>query len=163
MYNIGDKIVYSIHGAGTIEDIQEIEILGNTEMFYILRFPINDITISVPVTESEKIRPVITKEEGKAVMEILRSDVTEMSQNWGKRFRDNLEHIKTGNIFEIADIVRNLSILSQKKGLSASENKMLINAKRVMVSELVIVGSMTKEEAMAMIDDAITLEQENIW
>ncbi|MFM1515389.1 CarD family transcriptional regulator [Helcococcus ovis] len=162
MYNIGDKIVYSIHGAGTIEDIQEIEILGNTEMFYILRFPINDITISVPVTESEKIRPVITKEEGKAVMEILRSDVTEMSQNWGKRFRDNLEHIKTGNIFEIADIVRNLSILSQKKGLSASENKMLINAKRVMVSELVIVGSMTKEEAMAMIDDAITLEQENI-
>ncbi|MFM1541115.1 CarD family transcriptional regulator, partial [Helcococcus ovis] len=148
--------------AGTIEDIQEIEILGNTEMFYILRFPINDITISVPVTESEKIRPVITKEEGKAVMEILRSDVTEMSQNWGKRFRDNLEHIKTGNIFEIADIVRNLSILSQKKGLSASENKMLINAKRVMVSELVIVGSMTKEEAMAMIDDAITLEQENI-
>lgn len=158
MYNIGDKIVYSIHGAGTIEDIQEIEILGNTEMFYILRFLINNITISVPVTESEKIRPVITKEEGRAVMEILRSDVTEMSQNWGKRFRDNLEHIKSGNIFEIADIVRNLSDLSQRKGLSASENKMLINAKRVMVSELVIVGSMTKEEAMAMIDDAITLE-----
>ncbi|MFM1524276.1 MULTISPECIES: CarD family transcriptional regulator [Helcococcus] len=158
MYNIGDKIVYSIHGAGTIEDIQEIEIFGNTEMFYILRFPINNITISVPVTESEKIRPVITKEEGRAVMEILRSDVTEMSQNWGKRFRDNLEHIKSGNIFEIADIVRNLSDLSQRKGLSASENKMLINAKRVMVSELVIVGSMTKEEAMAMIDDAITLE-----
>lgn len=158
MYEIGDKIVYTIHGAGTIIDIQEIEILGNKESYYILQLPINDITVSVPVSDSEGIRPVISKEEGKKVIEILESDTSEMSKNWGKRYRENLEHMKTGNIFEIADIVRNLSVLNEEKGLSASEKKMLDNAKRVMVSELIIVGSLTKEEAIEMIDDAISLE-----
>ena len=151
MYKIGDKIVYTIHGAGTIIDIQEIEILDNKESYYILKLPINDITVSVPVSDSEGIRPVISKEEGER-------DISEMSKNWGKRYRENLEHIKTGDIFEIADIVRNLSVLNEEKGLSASEKKMLDNAKRVMVSELIIAGSLTKEEAIELIDDAISLE-----
>ncbi len=159
MYKIGDKIVYAVHGAGTIVDIQEIEILDNTQKYYILLLPINDIKISIPESEinSGKIRPIISKEEGKRVMDILRSERTAMSSNWGKRYRENLEQLKSGDIFEIADIVRNLTILDSEKSLSASEKKMLNDAKRVMVSELVIVGSMTKEEASEMIDDAITL------
>ena len=159
MYNIGDKIVYAVHGAGTIVDIQEIEILNNTEKYYILLLPINDIKISIPESEinSGKIRPIITKAEGKKVMEILKSEKTMMSSNWGKRYRENLEQLKSGDIFEIADIVRNLTILNNEKTLSASEKKMLNDAKRVMVSELVIVGSITKEEASEMIDEAITL------
>ncbi|MGY3776236.1 CarD family transcriptional regulator [Helcococcus sueciensis] len=159
MYNIGDKIVYAVHGAGTIVDIQEIEILNNTEKYYILLLPINDIKISIPESEinSGKIRPIITKAEGKKVMEILKSEKTMMSSNWGKRYRENLEQLKSGDIFEIADIVRNLTILDNEKTLSASEKKMLNDAKRVMVSELVIVGSITKEEASEMIDEAITL------
>lgn len=158
MYKIGDKIVYTIHGAGTIVDIQEIEILGNIESYYILKLPINDITVSVPVSDSEGIRPVISREEGQKVIKILEADTSEMSKNWGKRYRENLEHMKSGDIFEIADIVRNLSVLNEEKGLSASEKKMLDNAKRVMVSELIIAGSLTKEEAIEMIDDAISLE-----
>lgn len=159
MYNIGDRIVYAVHGAGTIVDIQEIEILNNTEKYYILLLPINDIKISIPESEinSGKIRPIITKAEGKKVMEILKSEKTMMSSNWGKRYRENLEQLKSGDIFEIADIVRNLTILDNEKTLSASEKKMLNDAKRVMVSELVIVGSITKEEASEMIDEAITL------
>ena len=159
MYNIGDKIVYAVHGAGTIVDIQEIEILNNTEKYYILLLPINDIKISIPESEinSGKIRPIITKAEGKKVMEILKSEKTMMSSNWGKRYRENLEQLKSGDIFEIADIVRNLTILDNEKPLSASEKKMRNDAKRVMVSELVIVGSITKEEASEMIDEAITL------
>lgn len=158
MYKIGDKIVYAIHGAGTIVDIQEIEILDNKETYYILQLPINDIKVSIPVSDSEGIRSVISKEEGQKVIDILKSKRTDMSENWGKRYRENLEHIKTGDIFEIADIVRNLTILNEEKGLSASEKKMLNNAKRVMVSELVIVGSLTKDEANSMIEDAISLE-----
>ena len=159
MYNIGDKIVYAVHGAGTIVDIQEIEILNNIEKYYILLLPINDIKISIPESEinSGKIRPIITKSEGEKVIEILRSEKTMMSSNWGKRYRENLEQLKSGDIFEIADIVRNLTILDNEKSLSASEKKMLNDAKRVMVSELVIVGSITKEEASEMIDEAITL------
>lgn len=157
MYKIGDKVVYTVHGAGTIVDIQEIEILDNLESYYILQLHINEIKISVPIKEAEEqgIRPVISKEEAKKVLEVLRAEKTEMSQNWGKRYRENLEQLKTGDIFEIAEIVRNLSLLDVKKGLSASEKKMLNNAKRVMASELVIVGLITKDEAIQLIDDAI--------
>ena len=80
-----------------------------------------------------------------------------MSPNWGQRYRENLEAIKTGDIYEIADIVRNLTLLDMTKGLSASEKKMLSNSKRVLVSELVIIGALDKEEASDMIDDMITL------
>lgn len=159
MYNIGDKIVYSVHGAGTIVDIQNIEIFGDEKSYYILQLPINNIQISIPVdgVDDAVIRPVISREEGKKVAEILKSEKTEMSSNWGQRYRENLETIKTGDIYEIADIVRNLTILDMTKGLSASEKKMLTNSKRIIVSELVIIGALEKEEASQMIDDLITL------
>lgn len=159
MYNIGDKIVYSVHGAGTMIDIKDIEIFGEEKSYYILQLPINNIQVSIPVDEVDDavIRPVITKEEGKKVAEILKSDRTEMSPNWGQRYRENLETIKNGDIYEIADIVRNLTLLDLTKGLSASEKKMLSNSKRVLVSELVIIGAMDKEEASDIIDDMITL------
>lgn len=159
MYNIGDKIVYSVHGAGTIIDIQNIEILGDEKSYYILKLPINNIQISIPVdgVDEAVIRPVISRDEGKRVAEILKSEKTEMSKNWGQRYRENLETIKTGDIYEIADIVRNLTILDMTKGLSASEKKMLTNSKRIIVSELVIIGALEKEEASQMIDDLITL------
>lgn len=159
MYKIGDKIVYSVHGAGKIIDIKEIDILGVEKNYYILQLPINNIQISIPVDEADEavIRPVISIDEGKKVKEILMSDSTEMSKNWGQRYRENLESIKTGDIFEIAEIVRNLSALDVSKGLSASEKKMLNNSKRILVSELVIIGAMEKEEAEEMIDDLITL------
>ncbi|WP_297376591.1 CarD family transcriptional regulator [uncultured Helcococcus sp.] len=149
MYKIGDKIVYAIHGAGTIVDIQEIDILGNVENYYILKLPINDIQVSIPESElgTSKIRPVISKEEGEEVLKILKEDKTAMSDNWGKRYRENLEQLKTGDIFETAEIVRNLTLLNEEKTLSASEKKMLNNAKRIMVSELLIAETISKEEA----------------
>ncbi len=160
MFKVGDKVIYTVHGAGTIVDIQEIEILGNTESYYILQLPINDIKVSVPVKEAEEqgMRPIISKEEGMRVWDILRSDKTAMSKNWGKRYRDNLELLKTGDIFEIADIVRNLALLDMSKGLSASEKKMLNDAKRVMASELILSGTLSKEEAIKLIDEAIANE-----
>ena len=159
MYKIGDKIVYSVHGAGTIVDIQDIEILDEVKQYYILELPINHIRVSIPTEgyDESLIRPVITKEEGLKVKAILQSEKTEMSQNWGQRYRENLEQIKTGDVYEIADIVRNLTLLDMSKGLSSSEKRMLSSAKNILVSELVIVGSMDKEEASKMIDDLITL------
>ena len=99
----------------------------------------------------------ISKEEGKKVAEVLKAEKTEMSANWGQRYRENLETIKTGDIYEIADIVRNLTLLDMTKGLSTSEKKMLTNSKRIIVSELVIIGALDKDEASQMIDDLITL------
>lgn len=159
MYKIGDKIVYSVHGAGTIVDIKEIDILGDVKSYYILQLPINNIQVSIPVDEVDDavIRPVISKEEGEKVSKILRAEQTEMPSNWSQRYRENTETIKTGDIYEIADIVRNLTLLDMTKGLSASEKKMLNNSKRILVSELVIIGALEKDEAEAMIDELITL------
>lgn len=159
MYKVGDKIVYSVHGAGKIVDIKEIEILGDEKLYYILQLPINNIQVSIPVegVDDAVIRPVISQEEGKKVVDILKADKTKMSKNWSQRYRQNLEAIKTGDIYEIAEIVRNLTILDMSKGLSASEKKMLTKSKRILVSELVISGALDKEEASDMIDDFITL------
>ncbi len=159
MYKVGDKIVYSVHGAGKIVDIKEIEILGDEKLYYILQLPINNIQVSIPVegVDDAVIRPVISEEEGKKVVEILKADKTKMSKNWSQRYRQNLEAIKSGDIYEIAEIVRNLTILDMSKGLSASEKKMLTKSKRILVSELVISGALDKEEASDMIDDFITL------
>lgn len=161
MYKIGDQIVYPMHGAGTIIDIDVKEMLGEEYEFYILKMPIADIRISIPAAniDSMGIRPVMSMEDGQKVLEILRQDSTEMSNNWSQRYRENLENLKTGDPFEIAEIVRNLQIRDMERGLSTTEKKMLNNSKRMLISELIIAGSMTVEEAGDMIDEAITMDE----
>lgn len=162
MFNIGDRIVYPMHGAGTITAIEDKEILGEIKKYYIMTMPIANIKISIPVDniQSIGIRSVMSVEDGHRVMEILRAEKTEMNSNWSQRFRDNLENLKTGDPFEIAEIVRNLQLRDMEKGLSSSEKKMLNSSKRMLTSELIIIGSMSVEEAQTMIDEAISLDLE---
>ncbi|MDD7593477.1 MAG: CarD family transcriptional regulator [Peptoniphilaceae bacterium] len=161
MYQIGDKVVYPMQGAGTIVDIEKKELLGTVKEFYILQMPIANIRISIPVDHIDKIgiRPVMSSEDGERVMEILREETTEMSENWSQRYRENLEYLKTGDPFEMANIVRNLQVRDMEKGLSTSEKKMLARTKKMLISELIIVGSLTVEEAATLIDDAISFEE----
>ena len=115
--------------------------------------------ISIPLSNIDKmnIRDVISKDEGDQVLTILDEDPTEMPSNWNVRYRENQEIIKTGDIFEIAKMVRNLSILDKEKGLSTTEKKLLNRARRIMASELVMAGSLDKEKAEQMIDESIGL------
>ena len=115
--------------------------------------------ISIPIANIDKmhIRDVIGKEEGDEVLKILDDQPTEMSSNWNVRYRENQEIIKTGDIFEIAKMVRNLTILDKEKGLSTTEKKLLNRARRIMASELVMAGSLDKEKAEKMIDESIGL------
>ncbi len=162
MYKIGDRIVYPMHGAGTIVGVETKEMLGEEYQFYILKMPIADIRISIPVSNIDNmgIRPVMTKEEGVAVLEVLSQESTQMSSNWSQRYRQNMENLKTGDPMEIAEIIRNLQIRDMEKGLSTTEKKMLTNSKRMLVSELIISGSLSAEEAMTMIDDAISVDED---
>lgn len=162
MYEIGDRIVYPMHGAGTIVDIETKEMLGEEYDFYILKMPIAEIKISIPVDNIENIgiRPVITKEEGRKVLEVLSDETTEMSSNWSQRYRQNLENLKTGDPYEMAEIIRNLQVRDMEKGLSTTEKKMLTKSKRMLVSELIISGSITPEEATDMIDEAISIDED---
>ena len=156
MYNVGDEVVYPMHGAGVIDSIEEKEILGEKQSYYILKMP-GEVKVMVPISTAEQhgIRNVIDKGEAEKVMNVLEQDETEMEKNWNKRYRDNMDKMKSGNIYEIADVVRNLSFKQKEKGLSTGEKKMLHNAKQILVSELVLAEHATQDEVEELVDNKI--------
>ena len=159
MFKIGDKIVYPMHGAGIIDSIEKKEFLGEEKDYFILKMPIGDMDISIPTNKINdmNIRDVISKEEGDRVLKILDDEPSDMSSNWTVRYRQNQEILKTGDIFEIAKMVRNLAIFDKDKGRSTTEKKLLNRSRRILASELVMAGSLEKEEAEKMIDESIGL------
>ncbi|NLJ78350.1 MAG: CarD family transcriptional regulator [Tissierellia bacterium] len=157
MFNIGDKVVYPMHGAGIIEKIEEKEILGKKSKYYVMRMPIGDMKVMIPVDNIQEIgiRGIITDEEMQEVLSILRDDKTKMPQNWNRRYRMNMEKIKSGDIFKIASVVRNLMLRDEERTLSTGERKMLNSAKQMLISELVLVSDMDQEETEKIINEAI--------
>ena len=156
MFNVGDQIVYPMHGAGTIDSIEEKDILGEKQSYYILRMP-GEIKVMVPVDKAEQVgvRNIIDRTSADKVFSLLSQDETEMDKNWNKRYRDNMEKIKSGDIYEIADVVRNLSFKQKEKGLSTGEKKMLTNAKQILVSELVLAQQADQNEIEELVDSKI--------
>ena len=140
MFKIGDKIVYPMHGAGIIEGIEEKEILGDKRQYYVLRMPIGDMKVMIPISnvESIGIRKVIAGEEVRDVFNVLQQEDSPMSTNWNRRYRSNMEKIKSGNIYDLAEVVRNLTSRDKEKGLSTGEKKMLDSARQILLSELVL-------------------------
>ena len=161
MFNVGDKIFYPMHGAGTVAGIEEKNILGESQNYYIIQMP-GEVKVMVPTSKAEEIgvRNVIGREEAEKVISILGEDETEMSQNWNKRYRDNMEKMKSGDACEIADVVRNLSFKQKEKGLSTGEKKMLNNAKQILVSELVLAEHASEQEVEDIIDNKINISFE---
>ena len=156
MYNVGDKVVYPMHGAGVIDAIEEKEILGEKQSYYILKMP-GEVKVMVPTLTAEEhgIRNVIDKAEAEKVINVLEQDETQMEKNWNKRYRENMDKMKSGDIYEIADVVRNLSFKQKEKGLSTGEKKMLHNAKQILVSELVLAEHATQDEVEELVDNKI--------
>ena len=161
MFNVGDKVVYPMHGAGVIDAIEEKDILGTKQAYYILKMP-GEVKVMVPTAKAEEIgvRNIIDKDSAEKVFRVLESDETEMSMNWNKRYRDNMEKMKTGDIYKIADVVRNLSFKQKEKGLSTGEKKMLNNAKQILVSELVLTEHSSQDEIEKMVESKISTSYE---
>ena len=161
MFNVGYKIVYPMHGAGVIDAIEEKDILGEKQAYYILKMP-GEVKVMVPTAKAEEIgvRSIIDKSSAEKVFRVLESDETEMSMNWNKRYRDNMDKMKSGDIYKVADVVRNLSFKQKEKGLSTGEKKMLNNAKQILVSELVLTEHATQDEIEQMVDSKISTSYE---
>lgn len=161
MFNIGDKIVYPMHGAGTIDAIEQKDILGEKQEYYIIKMP-GEVKVMVPTSKASDIgvRNVINKEEAGKVLEVLEANETEMSNNWNKRYKENMEKMKSGDIYEVADVVRNLSYKQKEKGLSTGEKKMLNNAKQILVSELVLAEHASEQEVENLVENKINLSFE---
>ncbi|KXB71940.1 MULTISPECIES: CarD family transcriptional regulator [Peptoniphilus] len=158
MFNIGDKIVYPMHGAGEIVAIEEREILGDVHKYYIVRLPINDLKVMVPVKNAKEVgvRDISDADTMEKVLKNLSSgEIISMPKNWNRRYRYNLDKIKSGDLMEIADVVRSLESLDREKSLSTGERKILNEAKQIIVSEMVLVFEKNVEEVTKLIDDAI--------
>ena len=156
MFNVGDKVVYPMHGAGTIDSIDK-KVISEEEVEYINISMPGGVKVMVPSNQASKqgLRNIISQDEVEKVFCVLETDETEMSDNWNKRYRDNMEKMKSGDIYEVADVVRNLSFKQKEKGLSTGEKKMLNNAKQILVSELVLVENTTNAEMEQLVDNKI--------
>jgi len=155
MFNIGDKIVYPMHGAGVIESIEEKEILGCRQSYYVMKMPVGDMKVMIPTKNVDGIgiREVIDGCEVDKVYEILRDQNVNVTNNWNKRYRENMLKIKSGNIYEVADVVRILMIREREKGLSTGERKMLNSARQILISELVLAEDADQCEIETIIND----------
>jgi CarD family transcriptional regulator len=162
LFNIGDKVVYPMHGAGVIESIEEKEILGERQQYYIMRMPIGDMKVMVPLKNVNSIglREVIDDNTVELVLQRMRQLEDDDTTNWNRRFRANLDKMKTGDIYDVAEVVRSLMRRDGEKGLSTGERKMLDNAKQILISEFVLAKDLEEEQAFELIDGAITNQEQ---
>ena len=157
MFKTGDHIVYPMYGAGIITEIEEKDFLGESCLYYNVSLPYCRMEASVPVDNCERlgVRPIIDPSRIPEVMEVLKGDTEPMNPNWNKRYRENTERMQTGDILEVAAVVRNLVRTDRKKPLSTGEKKLLSTAKQILESELVYSGGYTMEEADEMVETNI--------
>ena len=154
MFHKGDKVVYPHHGAAVIEDLVERELQGEKRTYFKLKLAQGDLTLMVPVDNTAEVglRGVVSKREVKKVFEVLREEESQMPTNWSRRFKTNVEKIKSGDIYQVAEVVRNLAIREKDKGLSAGEKRMLAKARQILISELTFAYDQTEDKTEAMID-----------
>ncbi len=157
MFSIGDKVVYPLHGAGVIEGIESKEILGEHKDYFILRLTKKDIKIMLPIDNIDDLglRDIEDSKAEKKVYSVLSGSKSSMSDNWNRRYRENLEKVKSGDICEVATVVRDLMIMDDEKGLSTGEKKLLINTKEILISELVLINNDNWNEVERKIENSV--------
>jgi CarD family transcriptional regulator len=157
LYKVGDKVVYPHHGAGTIVKKEQREVLGQKREYLTIKILHNDMTVNVPTENADKVglRQVIDEDLVSVVLKALRGSGTTMPKNWNRRFKHNRDKMKTGDIFELAEVVRNLSLRDHEKGLSTGEKQMFVKAKKILASELMYAKGMDEEEAAAWLEEVL--------
>jgi len=154
MYAIGDKIVYPPYGAGIIDDIEEKEVDGQLLSYYVLHIPVGNLKIMISAAKAESlgVRIIYAKDEMMGVLKSILDEPIVMADNWNQRYKDNMEHIKSGNLSAVALVYRNLLLRERERGLSTAEKKMMTTAKQVILSELILSQEVEKTEAETILD-----------
>ena len=157
MYELGDKVVYPHHGAGKIMKIEQKEVLGRLREYLTIQILHNDMTVMVPVENADRagLRKVVESDVVDEVLSVLRGNPTKMPKNWSRRYKHNRDKLKTGDIFEVAEVVRNLAIRHSDKGLSTGEKQMFTKAKKILASELMYARNFNEDEATAFLEEIL--------
>jgi CarD family transcriptional regulator len=157
-FEVGDNVVYPHHGAGKVLRKELKDILGESREYLTIKILHNDMTVMVPTENAALagLRRVIDEETVKKVLAVLQDECSDMPKNWNRRFKHNRDKIKTGDIYELAEVVRNLAIREHEKGLSTGEKQMFTRAKKILASELMYALEMGEDEAEAHLDDLLS-------
>ena len=156
-FRVGDRIAHPMHGAGVIDSIVTKRINGKDRDYYVLKLPAGDMLVMVPVETCDAIgvRPIVAPAEAEALLGAIPGIEVEMTSNWNKRYRENMLRIKSGDLMEVASVVKGLMQRDRERGLSTGERKMLHSAKQILISEIVLSESSSYEEVEARLDKAM--------
>ena len=156
-FQIGDKVVHPMYGAGVLESVVQKKIDGVTREYSIMKLPQRSMVVMIPTENSEEIgvRPVIDREQADQLLAAIPGIQVEMTANWNHRYRENLERLKSGNLLEVAAVVKGLTLRDARRGLSTGERKMLHSARQILISELVLSTSQSYEDVEAELDTAL--------
>jgi CarD family transcriptional regulator len=162
MFKTGSKVVHPLHGAGIIELIEEKEVLNQKRKYYVIKISGSNMRVMVPIDSAEKVglRIVIGEEEVEKVLEVLQGCNDENISDWKIRYSVNLDKIKSGSIYKVAEVARTLSIRSKERGLSSGEKRLFDNACQLIVSELAFAKGMKVEEASMIVNNILERNKE---
>ena len=157
MFKKGERVVYPNHGIGVIEEIQDLKVDGENWNCYCLRIEASDTKVMVPTDKAEMVglRRIINKKEVEQLFTVLKNGSVKMQSNWKGRFKENSDKMRTGSIFEVADVLKNLNYLSSIKNLSYREKRMLEKARQLIVSEIAVVRRTSEEKIDAQIEKVL--------
>ena len=156
-FAVGDRIAHPLHGAGVIDSIETQRSGGVDRDYYVMRISMGDILVKIPKDTSDAIgvRPVIAREQVQQLLDAISGIQIEMTQNWNKRYRENMLKIRSGDLLEVASVIKGLRLREKGRGLSTGERKMLNSAKQILLSELVLAQSLSYDEAEEQLASAI--------
>ena len=158
MFQIGDKIVHPMHGAGVIDSIVSKKVNGVVRDYYILKLPVGGMLVMIPTEHTEEIgvRPVVDRDEADRLIAAMPDIEVDMTQNWNRRYRENMLRIKSGDLMEVARVVKGLMLRDENRGLSTGERKMLHSAKQILISALVLSQDASYEDVEKRINTAMS-------
>ena len=158
MYRVGDKVVHPMHGAGVIDSIVQRKVAGKLEDYYLLKLSVGSMTVMIPTGNMQEIgvRPIVSSEQAKDLLRALENIEVDMTQNWNRRYRENMVRLKSGDLLEVARVVKGLLLRESQRGLSNGERKMLRTAKQILISELVLAQSLPYETVENSIDTVLS-------
>ena len=157
MFQVGDKIVHPMHGAGVVDSIVSKKVNGVVREYYLLKIPVGGMLVMIPTTNSEEIgvRPVVNSAEADRIIASIPDIEVDMTANWNRRYRENMLRLKSGDLTEVARVVKGLALRDADRGLSTGERKMLHSAKQILISELVLSQNTSYEDVEARINTAL--------
>ena len=156
-FQIGDKVAHPMYGAGVLESVVQKKVGGVVQEYYIMKLAKSSMIVMIPTQGSEEIgvRPVVDPDQADRVLAAIPSIQVEMTANWNRRYRENMERLKSGDLLEVARVVKGLTLRDAKRSLSTGERKMLRSARQVLISELVLSKSLSYETVEAQLDTAL--------